>query len=76
MHRQPSEDRDIVVHRFRSGYMNGVYRDTFAVWLGTTRVANRETLDDALSLARTMADHLKRPAWLLDGTGYPLKPIS
>jgi hypothetical protein len=76
MQRQRTEDHDIVVHRFRSGYANGVYMDTFAVWLGTKRIAKRDTLEDAIWLARTLAEGLNRPAWLLDGSGYPLKPIA
>ena len=56
-------------HQFRLG------RDTWAICLGREKQGERLTLASAIELARDVAVMHSRPAWLLDETGYPWKPI-
>ena len=66
MPRTPDEDYDVILYECR---------DTWTVWLGGEKQGERTTLEAALELACHVAAVHSRPAWLLDETGYPLKPI-
>lgn len=46
------------------------------VWVGRRKDWVFSTEDQALEHARSLAVKGDRPAWLLDSTGYPLKPIA
>ena len=69
--RQPDEACDVICHQRRRA--DG--RDTWDIRLGPNTQAERETLSEAIDLARELALMYSRPAWLLDETGYPLKPM-
>ncbi len=69
---QPDEDHDVMVHHFRQ---LGAGRPTWTISLGDEILAERMTVESAIELARDIALMHSRPAWLLDETGYPLKPI-
>ena len=71
MMRRPDEDHDVIVHQFRK--RDG--RDIWTIWLAGDKQGERRTLEAALELACDVAAVYSRPAWLLDETGYPLKPI-
>ena len=71
MMRRPEEDYDVVVQQFRQ--RDG--QDVWTVWLGGEKQGERDTRADAIELARDVAAIYSRSAWLLDETGYPLKPI-
>ena len=71
MMRWPDEDYDVIVHQ--SHEQDG--RDIWRVRLGAEQRGERLTLASAIELARDVALMNSRPAWLLDETGYPLKPI-
>ncbi len=75
MTRQPDEGYDVIVHYFGQRGTRGATRPTWTVWLGEEKQGVRVTLKSALELARAVAAVYSRPAWLLDETGYPLKPI-
>ena len=75
MPRQPDEDYDVIVHYFGQRGTSGATRPMWTVWLGEEKQGERVTLESALKLARDVAAVYSRPAWLLDETGYPLKPI-
>ena len=71
MTRRPDESYDVIVHE--SHEPDG--RDIWRVRLGGVKRGERLTLASALELARSLALMNGRPAWLLDESGYPLKPI-
>ncbi len=71
MMRRPDEDHDVIVHQCRE--RDG--RDIWTIWLAGNEQGARVTQESALELARAVAAVHSRPAWLLDETGYPLKPI-
>ena len=71
MMRRPDEDQDVIVHPFRE--RDG--QDIWTIWFAGDKKGARVTLESALELARAVAAVYSRPAWLLDETGYPLKPI-
>ena len=75
MPRTPDEDYDLSVHCFGQRGSNGTGRPTWTVWLGGDKQGERETLEGAITLARAVAAVHRKPAWLLDETRYPLKPI-
>ncbi len=75
MTRTPDEDCDVIVHQFRQVGENGAARDTWAVWIGDEKQGERDSLKSATELACHLATLHSRPAWLIDETGYPLKPI-
>ena len=75
MMRRPDEDHDVIVHQCRQLETNGAGRDTWTVWLAGERLGERDSLEAGIQLAREVADLHSRPAWLLDETGYPLKPV-
>ena len=72
---EPDEDGDVIVRYCRQLGTDGTGRDTWTIWLGSEIQGELESLDAAVQLAREVADMYGRPAWLLDETGYPLKPI-
>ena len=59
-------DYDVIVYECRN---------TWTIWLRGEKVGDLETRAAALELAGYLALRHSRPAWLLDETGYPLKPI-
>ena len=73
--RRPDEDYDVIVHCFAQRGSSGTGLPTWTIWLGEEKQGERVTLESALELARDVAAERSRPAWLLDETGYPLKPI-
>ena len=76
MFRRPDEDHDVVVHYMRLPVAHGgAGKDVWTVWLGREQLGYRHTLEAATALAGQVAAMNSRPAWLLDETGYPLKPI-
>ena len=64
--RQSDEDDDVIVYQ-RMG--------TWEIWIGGELHGVRFTLEAALERARDVAAAHRKPAGLLDETGYPLKPI-
>ena len=64
----------MIVHQSRL-HFDGASRDIWTVWLGSEIQGELESLDAAVQLALEVADMYSRSAWLLDETGYPLKPI-
>ena len=75
MTRQPDEDYDVVVHYFGQRGSSGTGRPTRTIWFGGEKQGERRTLEAARELACDGATVHSRPAWLLDETGYPLRPI-
>lgn len=71
MMRRPEEDTDVVCQQLR--HQDG--RDIWTVWLAGEKQGDRDSLTDAIELARDVAVTHSRPAWLLDETGCPLKPM-
>ena len=69
--RRPDEDDDVICYQFR--HRDG--RDIWTIWLGGEKQGERHSIEGALTLARDVAFVHSKPAWLLDETGYPLKPI-
>ena len=67
MTRQPDENSDVIIYE---------YRNTWAIWLGDELQGVGFTLESALELARDVAAVHRKPAWLHDETGYPLKSIA
>ena len=72
---RPDEDYDVIVHQFRAQDTNGAGRDTWTICLGGEKQSERDSLKAATELACHLATLHSRPAWLLDETRYPLKPI-
>ena len=66
MTHQPDEDHDVIVYE---------YRHTWAIWLGDELQGVAFTREAARDLTCFVAALHRKPAWLLDETGYPLKPI-
>ena len=50
-------------------------RGTWTVWLAGEKLGERFTFEAALELALDAAAAHRKPAWLADETGYPLKQI-
>ncbi len=71
MKSRPDEDHDEIVHQCRE--RDG--QDIWTIWLAGDKQGVRVTQESALELARAVAAVYSRPAWLLDESGYPLKPI-
>ena len=71
MTRPPDEDYDVIVHQIYEPDGHDIWR----IRLGGKKRGERLTLASAVELARDLALINSRPAWLLDETGYPLKPI-
>ena len=70
MTRRPKEHADVVCQQVRQAG-----RDTWTIRLGRDTHGDRHSLAEAITLARDVAVAHSRPAWLLDETGYPLKPM-
>ena len=68
MPRTPDEDYDVIVYWFTDTW--------WTIWLAGKKLGDRETLEAALEFARDVAAVHRKPAWLLDETGYPLKSIA
>ncbi len=66
MTRQPDEDCDVIVYENRG---------TWTIWVGDELHGVGFTREAALDVACFVAAVHRQPAWLLDETGYPLKPI-
>ena len=66
MARTPDEDYDVVLYQ---------YRHTWTVWRAGELLGERDSLQAGLELARAVAAAHRKPAWLLDEAGYPLKPV-
>ena len=64
MTQQPDEDNDVIVYECRG---------TWEIRLGDELHGVRFTLESALERARDVAAVHRKPAWLLDETGYPLR---
>ncbi len=75
MMRRPHEDYDVIVHYFRQRGTDGPGYDTWTISHGREKQGERDSLEAATELACDLAAVYSRPAWLLDETGYPLKPI-
>ena len=73
--RRLDEDYDVIVHYFDLRGSCGTGLPTWTIWLGGEKQGERVTLESALELARDVAAAHRKPAWPLDETGYPLKPI-
>ncbi len=69
--RSPDEDYDVICHQVRERDGRGVW----IIWLAGETLGALNSFPEALDLARYVAATCSRPAWLLDETGYPLKPI-
>jgi hypothetical protein len=69
MTREPNEDHDVTVRQTRS-HAEGA---TWTIRLGAEMHGERQTLEAAVRLARTVSAAHDRPAWLL-GEGDPPKP--
>ena len=48
---------------------------SWVVRLGEDTLGERDSLAGAIDLTRTAAVSHRRPAWLLDESGYPLEPV-
>ena len=71
MFQPPDETHDVICcHRPRSDGAG-----SWVVRVGDTTLGERESLAGAIDLTRTAALSHRRPAWLLDESGYPLKPM-
>jgi len=73
---EPDEESDVIVHYFQ--ILDTSYRqkrETWTVFLGAEIHADYNTLEEATTFARQLAQRHGRRAWLNDATGYPLKPI-
>ena len=75
MTRQPDEDHDVIVRQARQLGMSAAGRDTWTVLLGGEELGELDSLNVAIELACHLATMHSKTAWLLDETGYPLKPI-
>ena len=71
MTRALDEDYDVICKQCRQPAGS----DLWTIWLGREKQGERITRAAALELACDVAAVHSRPAWLLDETGYPLKPI-
>ena len=50
-------------------------RNTWTIWLGGDKQGERDSLEAGIELARDVVAVHRKPAWLLDETGYPSQPI-
>ncbi len=66
MTRQPDADDDVIVYERRGAW---------EIRIGDELHGMRFTLEAALKRARDVAAVHHKPVWLLDETGYPVKPI-
>ena len=67
----PDEAQDVICsHQPRTDGQAG-----WVVRVGGNTLGERDSLAGAIDLTRTAALSHRRPAWLLDESGYPLKPM-
>ena len=71
MFQSPDESHDVICYRRPQGDGRG----SWVVRVGETTLGERESLAGAIDLTRSAAVSHRRPAWLLDESGYPLKPM-
>ena len=71
MFRPADEEQDVICHQCRK--VDG--QDVWTIWVAGEKQGERDTLEGGMQLARDIAVTYSRSAWLLDETGYPLKPI-
>ena len=73
---RPDYDHDVIIHQPRRRFGDrGYYRDTWTIWLERVKQGERDSLEAAIELASDVAAAHSRPVWLLNESGYPLKPI-
>ena len=65
----------MIVRQERVLGTSGGARDVWTIWLAEKKQGERDSLEAAVELACDVAAENSRSAWLLDETGYPLKPI-
>ena len=71
MFQSPDESHDVICsHRPRADGPG-----SWVVRVGGTTLGERKSLAGAIDLTRSAALSHRRPAWLLDESGYPLKPM-
>ena len=71
MFQSPDESHDVICSHRPRGDGGG----SWVVRMGETTLGERESLAGAIDLTRSAAVSHRRPAWLLDESGYPLKPM-
>ena len=67
----PDETHDVICYHQPRPEGSG----SWVVRLGETTLGERDSLAGAIDLTRSVAVSNRRPAWLLDESGYPLKPM-
>ena len=67
----PDEAHDVICSHQPQADGSG----SWVVRVGETTLGERESLAGAIDLTRSAAVSHRRPAWLLDASGYPLKPM-
>lgn len=71
MFQPPDESHDVICsHRPRTDGPG-----SWVVRVGEATLGERQSLAGAIDLTRSAALTHRRPAWLLDESGYPLKPM-
>ncbi len=71
MLQSPDEVHDVICsHQRREGGPA-----SWVVRVGEATLGERDSLAGAIDLTRAAALTHRRPAWLLDESGYPLKPM-
>ena len=71
MFQPPDEAHDVICFHQRGADGPG----RWVVRVGETTLGERQSLAGAIDLTRSAALSHGRPAWLLDDSGYPLKPM-
>jgi hypothetical protein len=71
---QADRDRDVIVQHVRETGDDSANRDRWIIYLGTTKRGESEDQSRALVFARLLADVVKRPIWVLHGTGEFRRP--
>lgn len=72
----PDEERDVIVHFVKEiDGRTGSSRDRWLIFLGLDKRGEADNREGAIVLARQLAAVNNRPAWLLDESGYPMRPI-
>ncbi len=71
MFQPPDEAHDVIC----SHQPGAVGPGRWVVRVGETTLGERQSLAGAIDLTRSAALSHRRPAWLLDESGYPLKPM-
>lgn len=71
MFQSPDESHDVICSHRPCAGGPGIW----VVRVGEATVGERQSLAGAIDLTRSAAVSHRRPAWLLDESGYPLKPM-